>query len=157
MSLKLQTSVYPGYEKASDDWHISSAVRIPPNSTIIAVGGQTGGIDWKFGTLEQQLTIIFEVRRYPPKYIKCLLTCDQKLDKALCAAIPEMLSGEIWKCVYSVKSYHVNWSAEQGPLLAKMLRKYMEDHRPVCTAVGVERLAYPSCLVEISVNAALPS
>lgn len=61
MSSNLQTSVYPGYEKASEDWHISSAVRIPPNSTIIAFGGQTGGIDWKFGTFEEQLVVVFEV------------------------------------------------------------------------------------------------
>jgi hypothetical protein len=57
----LQKSVYPGYEKASEDWGISSAIRIPPNSTIIAVGGQTGGVNWKFGTLEEQLKIVFEV------------------------------------------------------------------------------------------------
>jgi hypothetical protein len=62
MSAKFRPSVYSGYEKASEDWHISSAVRIPPNSTIIAVGGQTGGIDWKFGPLKEQLTIVFEVR-----------------------------------------------------------------------------------------------
>ncbi|KAE9375100.1 hypothetical protein N431DRAFT_502083 [Stipitochalara longipes BDJ] len=67
-----------------------------------------------------------------------------------------MLSDDIWKCVYSVNSYHVDWSAAQGPSLARMLGKYMGEHRPACTAVGVEQLAYPSCLVEISVNAALP-
>jgi hypothetical protein len=74
MSSKLQTSVYPGYEVASGDWHISSAVRIPPNSTIIAVGGQTGGVDWKFGTLGEQLTIIFEVGDYLLKYPMSNLT-----------------------------------------------------------------------------------
>jgi enamine deaminase RidA (YjgF/YER057c/UK114 family) len=67
-----------------------------------------------------------------------------------------MASENIWKFVYSVNSYHVNWSAEQGPLLAKILKKYMGDHRPTCTAVGVEHLAYPGWLVEIAVNAALP-
>jgi len=65
MSSKLQSSVYPGYEKASEAWHISSAVRIPPNSTVIAVGGQTGGVDWKFGSLEEQPTIVFEVCDFP--------------------------------------------------------------------------------------------
>lgn len=61
MSSHLQCSVYPGYEKAAEDWHISSAIRIPPNSSIIAIGGQTGGINWKFGTLEEQFAIVFEV------------------------------------------------------------------------------------------------
>ncbi|PMD30308.1 hypothetical protein L207DRAFT_520414 [Hyaloscypha variabilis F] len=71
--------------------------------------------------------------------------------------MPELESEEIWKCVYSVNSYHVDWVAAQGTLLAKMLRKYMGEHRPACMAVGVEPLAYPGCLVEISINAALPS
>jgi hypothetical protein len=58
---KLQCIVYPGYEKTAEVWHCSNAIRIPPNSTIIAFGGQTGGVDWKFGSLAEQLEIVFEV------------------------------------------------------------------------------------------------
>jgi hypothetical protein len=45
---------------------------------------------------------------------------------------------------------------EQGPLLVKMIKSYTGDYRLACTTVGIERLAYPGCLVEISLNAALP-
>jgi hypothetical protein len=68
MSAFPQMSIYPGYEKIAEEWNVCSAYRVPPNSSIIAVGGQTGGVDWKFGTIEEQLTIIFEV--YTPRWYK---------------------------------------------------------------------------------------
>jgi hypothetical protein len=65
MSNFVQTSVFPEYEKVAKEWGISSAVRTPPNSSIVAVGGQTGGnSDWKFGTLDEQLDIVFDVSAY---------------------------------------------------------------------------------------------
>jgi enamine deaminase RidA (YjgF/YER057c/UK114 family) len=67
-----------------------------------------------------------------------------------------MTSEEVWKCVYYINSYHVGWSVEQGRLKTEIARKYMGDHRPASTGVGVERLAYDGCLVEIAVFAALP-
>jgi enamine deaminase RidA (YjgF/YER057c/UK114 family) len=67
-----------------------------------------------------------------------------------------MTSEEVWKCVYYINSYHVGWSPERGALLTKLKKKYMGDHRPAGTGVGVERLAYPDCLIEIAVQVALP-
>ena len=159
----IQTSVYPGYEKAAEEWNISSAVRVPASSSIIAVGGQTSGINWQFGTLEEQLTIIFEVcpfkvffRHKSKRAFFDMSSFAQKLDKALQAAVPEMTSEKVWKCVYYINSYHVGWSPEQGQLMAKMTKKYMGDHRAAGTGVGVENLAYIGCLVEIAVYAEVP-
>lgn len=73
----VQTSVFPGYEKTAKQWGISSAVRTRPNSSIVNVGGQTGGnANWEFGTLEEQLTIIFDVSVLvlleDSLYLKCM-------------------------------------------------------------------------------------
>lgn len=81
----------------------------------------------------------------------------QKLDKALCAAVPEMTSEQVWKHVYYINSYHVGWSVEQGMLMSKTLKKYMGDHRPAGTGVGVKNLAYPECLLEVALYAAVPN
>ena len=80
----------------------------------------------------------------------------QKLNKSLCAAVPEMTSEELWKCVVNISSFHVGWSVEQGMFSSKVAKKYMGDERSARTAVGVERLAYPGCFVEIALMAAVP-
>jgi enamine deaminase RidA (YjgF/YER057c/UK114 family) len=73
------------------------------------------------------------------------------------AAVPEMTSEEVWKCVFYINMYQVNWTPEQGIMVQKYLRKYLGDHYIAGTGVGVARLAYPDCLVEISVMAAVPA
>jgi enamine deaminase RidA (YjgF/YER057c/UK114 family) len=67
-----------------------------------------------------------------------------------------MTSEEIWKCVVFIKSYHVRWTKDRGVFMSNMVKKYMGDARPAGTGVGIESLAFPDCLVEIEVKAAIP-
>lgn len=58
--------------------------------------------------------------------------------------------------MYNVTSYHVGGiSADIGGILHRAGKKYMGDHRPAATAIGVESLVTPECLIEIQVQAAV--
>ncbi len=46
-------------------------------------------------------------------------------------------------------------SMETGQALDKAAKSYLGDHRPAGTAVRVHGLAYPDCLIEIQVQAAI--
>lgn len=67
-----------------------------------------------------------------------------------------MTSEQVWKCVYNISMFTVDWTPEKGINMQKFLRKYMGDHYTAGTGVGVASLAYPGCQVEISIQAAVP-
>ncbi|KAG8526361.1 uncharacterized protein KY384_000354 [Bacidia gigantensis] len=61
--------------------------------------------------------------------------------------------GEGWNQVYQVRSYHVNMNLEAAKLMVVCLRKWCPDHKPLWTAVGVDKLAGPGMKVMIEVVA----
>ncbi|KAK4936648.1 hypothetical protein LTR10_022500 [Elasticomyces elasticus] len=140
MATKLSCFNYPGYEATADAYGISAAVRTPPGSSIVAISGQTGSnLGEKFGTLEEQIIGAFK-----------------NADKALCAAVPELNSKEIWQCVFTMTFYLVGQlSSEVGMLLDSVAKSYLGNHRPAGTAVQVQALAYPECFIELQVQAAV--
>lgn len=62
----LKCSNYVGYEDVSNAFGISSAVRIPPNATIIALSGMTANLDEIYATVEDQIFAAYEVIRSSP-------------------------------------------------------------------------------------------
>ncbi|KAL8991101.1 MAG: hypothetical protein Q9169_007949 [Polycauliona sp. 2 TL-2023] len=61
--------------------------------------------------------------------------------------------GEGWSQVFRVNSYHTDMSDEALGCLVKNLRKWMPDHQPLLTCVGVAKLAAPGMRIEIEVSA----
>lgn len=61
-----------------------------------------------------------------------------------------------WKAVFRVNSYHVGLEGKQEEMLGRMvenMKKYMPDHEPIWTCVGVPALGEPEMKVEIEVVA----
>lgn len=51
--------------------------------------------------------------------------------------------------MFRINSYHPNLSREALSSMKENLEKWFPDHRPIWTAVGVEKLAFPEMLIEI--------
>ncbi|KAH7121902.1 endoribonuclease L-PSP [Dactylonectria estremocensis] len=51
--------------------------------------------------------------------------------------------------VFRITSYHPNLSSEALGSVKENLEKWFPDHKPIWTAVGVEKLAFEEMLVEI--------
>ncbi|KAJ9106763.1 hypothetical protein QFC19_003076 [Naganishia cerealis] len=63
-----------------------------------------------------------------------------------------------WSDVYQVRSYHVNLDSDAFfTMVAKVKEKCGDDHRPIWTAVGVDKLGLEGMKVEIEVEAILPT
>lgn len=63
---------------------------------------------------------------------------------------------EGWKSVFRVNSYHVEMAGMEEEVLGRMVenfKKYMPNHQPIWTCVGVPALALPEMKVEIEVVA----
>ncbi|CAE6437690.1 unnamed protein product [Rhizoctonia solani] len=71
----------------------------------------------------------------------------ENVEKALCAA---GLRG--WEDVYSIRSYHCPID-ETFNYTVEKLKERIPGHRPIWTAVGVARLAFPEMKIEIEVEA----
>ncbi|KAH8647680.1 endoribonuclease L-PSP [Xylariales sp. PMI_506] len=61
--------------------------------------------------------------------------------------------GKGWSQVYRVTSYHVPINTEAISAMVRNFKKYMPDHQPVWTCVGVPRLGEDDMRVEIEVYA----
>ncbi|KAM0231050.1 hypothetical protein ACHAP5_011199 [Fusarium lateritium] len=57
-----------------------------------------------------------------------------------------------WEDVYYVRSYHTDIDATL-PLITEILRKLIPNNRPGSVAAGVTRLALPTMMLEIEVDA----
>lgn len=58
--------------------------------------------------------------------------------------------------VFRINSYHVGFEGDQGKVLGRMVEnftKYMSEHAPIWTCVGVTALGMPEMRVEIEVVA----
>ncbi|KAF3343438.1 Myosin-1 [Verticillium dahliae VDG2] len=61
--------------------------------------------------------------------------------------------GKGWSQVFRVDSYHVPLDDEAPAAMIRNLAKYMPDHQPIWTCVGVPRLGEEAMKVEIAVVA----
>ncbi|GAW11467.1 hypothetical protein ANO14919_008130 [Xylariales sp. No.14919] len=61
--------------------------------------------------------------------------------------------GKGWSQVYRVNSYHLPLNDEAVAAMVRNFRKYMPDHQPIWTCVGVTRLGEDDMRVEIEVVA----
>ncbi|BCR94547.1 RidA family protein [Aspergillus luchuensis] len=61
--------------------------------------------------------------------------------------------GNGWSQVYRVNSYHVPINNEALEAMVRNFKKYMPDHQPIWTCVGVTRLGEDDMRVEIEVVA----
>ncbi|KAK9445207.1 endoribonuclease L-PSP, partial [Metarhizium brunneum] len=57
--------------------------------------------------------------------------------------------GQGWSQVFHINSYHVSLNDEAMAAMTRNLDRYMPDHRPIWTVVGVPRLAEDDFRVEI--------
>jgi len=55
--------------------------------------------------------------------------------------------------VYRVYSFHTDLSAEVTALMKENFEKWMPDHKPIWTEIGVKQLGAPGMNVEIEVVA----
>ncbi|VUC31665.1 unnamed protein product [Clonostachys rosea] len=61
--------------------------------------------------------------------------------------------GKGWSQVFRVNSYHVPINNEALAAMVRNFKKYMPDHQPIWTCVGVTRLGEDDMRVEIEVTA----
>ncbi|KAF9886782.1 hypothetical protein FE257_011159 [Aspergillus nanangensis] len=64
--------------------------------------------------------------------------------------------GSGWEQVFRVNSYHVPINNEAMDAMVRNFRKYMPNHEPLWTCVGVTRLGEDDMRVEIEVVAHVP-
>ncbi|KAF2725442.1 putative L-PSP endoribonuclease family protein [Polychaeton citri CBS 116435] len=58
-----------------------------------------------------------------------------------------------WGAVYKVRSYHVPLNDEALELMKENYQKWLPDHAPTWTALGVQRLGLDDMRIEIEVTA----
>lgn len=61
--------------------------------------------------------------------------------------------GKGWSQVFKVASYHTSITPEGSARLSENIKKWMPDHRPIWTQVGVAQLGLDGMTVEIEVAA----
>lgn len=132
--------------------HYSQAVVLP--SGIVKLSGQ-GGWDPLTGSLSPAAK---EGEEDPKE--KEFLDVSTQIDNAL-ASIETLLRNagcsNGWSDVYQVRSYHTNLDSDAFfTMVAKIKEKCGDDHRPIWTAVGIDKLGLEGMKVEIEVEAILP-
>ncbi|TKA71184.1 hypothetical protein B0A55_09509 [Friedmanniomyces simplex] len=132
---QLQYYTYEGYGKhALEAYHYSQAVRVPPNR--VECSGQ-GGLD--------------------PSSMDISSDVDAQITQAFANVDLTLRTAGVeggLKQVFSVKSYHVG-AIDEAVIdsMKKNMQKWMAEHRPIWTMVGVTALAIPAMKVEIDVVA----
>ncbi|OGM44723.1 L-PSP endoribonuclease family protein [Aspergillus bombycis] len=123
---------YPGVgERNRQTFKYSQAVRI---SDRIECSGQ-GGWDPNTGEFYKEINAQID-------------QAFANVDLALRTA-----GGKGWSQVYRVNSYHVPINNEALEAMVRNFRKWMPDHEPLWTCVGVTRLGEDDMRVEIEVVA----
>ncbi|KAI0530351.1 putative L-PSP endoribonuclease family protein [Xylaria digitata] len=64
--------------------------------------------------------------------------------------------GKGWEQVFRVNSYHVPLNDEALEAMTRNFKKYMPNHKPIWTCIGVSRLGEDDMRVEIEVVAHVP-
>ncbi|WVQ89942.1 hypothetical protein IAS59_003715 [Cryptococcus gattii] len=134
----LQYFNYKGYgtEKAEKEFGYSQAVRV---GDTIQCSGQ-GGWDPETGDFPKTKEINAQIDQ-----------AFRNVDLALKAA-----GSKGWEQVYRVNSYHLPLNDESQEAMVRNFRKWMPDHNPLWTCVGVTRLGFDDMRVEIEVQAYAP-
>jgi enamine deaminase RidA (YjgF/YER057c/UK114 family) len=70
------------------------------------------------------------------------------VDAALKAA-----GGKGWSQVFRVNSYHIGLTDEIACMMAENFKKWMPDHQPLWTMIGIAKLGADGMNVEIEVSA----
>jgi enamine deaminase RidA (YjgF/YER057c/UK114 family) len=130
---KVEFFVTPGYgERQLREFHYSQAVRVGDR---VETSGQ-GGWDDDF--------------QFPDSIHDEIEQAFRNVERTLTAA------GAGWQHVIHVNSYHVGISEDTNRIMVELLRRYMPDHAPIWTCLGVAALAAPNMRVEVRVAALLP-
>ena len=125
--------VTPGYgERQLKNFHYSQAVKVGDRVETSGQGGWND--DWEF----------------PESLTEEIAQAFRNVGRTLATA------GAGWEHVIHVNSYHVGFGEEVNPAMVEQLRRYMPDHAPIWTALGVAALGDPKMRVEIRVTAVLP-
>ncbi|KAI5867874.1 YjgF-like protein [Durotheca rogersii] len=126
-----KTYCYPGAgEWARKEMSYSQAIRV---ENRIVCSGQGG---WDRQTLEFRQTLDEEVDQ-------AFENVDENLKHA---------GGKGWPQVYRVVTYSTNIKATHQRIVDNF-RKWMPDHQPVWTEIGVKELGMPTMHIEIEVEA----
>ncbi|CAG7994498.1 unnamed protein product [Penicillium olsonii] len=128
----LQYHVYPGYGEASQkNLRYSQAVRIGDR---IETSGQGG---------------------WDPETSKIPTGINAQIDQAFANVHLALTQagGKGWSQVFRVNSYHLPLNDEAMHAMVRNFKKYMPDHEPLWTCIGVARLGYDDMRVEIEVVA----
>ncbi|WVQ96075.1 hypothetical protein IAU59_003176 [Kwoniella sp. CBS 9459] len=75
----------------------------------------------------------------------------KNVERALSAA-----GGDGWSQVFRVNSYHVPLTPEATAAMTRNFKKYMPNHKPIWTQIGVAQLGADGMDVEIEVQAYAP-
>ncbi|MES2174859.1 MAG: RidA family protein [Pseudomonadota bacterium] len=126
--------VTPGYgDRLRDLLHYSQAVRIGDRVEISGQGGWNDDLVIA-ADLEDEIAQAF-----------------QNVERTLSTA------GASWANVVHVNSYHVGgFPPVVNETMATLFRRYMPDHAPIWTQVGVDALGLPEMRIEIRVTAIVP-
>lgn len=135
--------------------HYSQAVVLP--SGIVKLSGQ-GGWDPVTGSLSpapeegdsEVTTGDNQFLDVPTQIDNALASIEVLLRDAGCT--------QGWGAVYQIRSYHVALDSDAFfTMVAKIKDKCGENHRPIWTAIGIDRLGLEGMKVEVEVEAILPS
>ncbi|WVF68534.1 hypothetical protein IAT40_003302 [Kwoniella sp. CBS 6097] len=133
----LQYFTYKGLgEWAAEHLGYSQAVRV---GDILYLSGQGG---WNSDA---------EVPVFEADINKQIDQAFKNVERALLAA-----GGERWSQVFRVNSYHVFLTPEATAAMIRNFKKYMPDHKPIWTEIGVAQLGADGMDVEIEVQAYAP-
>ncbi|WVW84381.1 hypothetical protein I302_106415 [Kwoniella bestiolae CBS 10118] len=121
---------YPGIgEWGKDNLHYSQAVRL---GDVIQTSGQGGWNPTKTDVIIPS-SLAEEVDR-----------AFENLHLALTTA-----GGKGFSQVYRLRSYHMDLDEAAQEAMVRNMRKWMPDHQPIYTQIGVDKLAVPGMRVEI--------
>ncbi|KAF4983730.1 hypothetical protein FZEAL_946 [Fusarium zealandicum] len=130
----LNFSFYEGAgEWAHDVLGYNQAVRVGDR---IEISGQGG---WTYEN---------KTPSFPPNIEEQIDQAFVNVDKALKSA-----GGKGWSKVFRVNSYHTAITPEVSARMTKNFKKWMPDHKPIWTQIGVSHLGAPGMDVEIEVSA----
>ncbi|TPX16149.1 uncharacterized protein E0L32_004144 [Thyridium curvatum] len=130
----LQYFTYPGHGvKVGDFFGYSQAVRVGDRLECSGQGG------WDTTTGEVPADLMEEIDQ-------AFANVDYNLRHA---------GGKGWSQVFRVNIYYTDGSPEALGRMAENMKKWMPNHRPILTGVGVKELALEGMRVEIEVSAYL--
>ncbi|KAJ4251048.1 hypothetical protein NW762_011698 [Fusarium torreyae] len=130
----LKYNVYEGAgEFARDHLGYNQVVRVGDR---VEISGQGGWI-WQNNTLDFSDDVLEQIDQ-----------AFENVDKALQAG-----GSKGWEQVFRVNSYHLQITPEVTKRMSENYKKWMPNHKPIWTQIGVKELGAPNMAVEIEVVA----